>query len=253
MALLVAARRPHRGSSCCSSAAGRTPSRWCRSRCSATATSRVINFVAALVSVGDRRLLPAVHDLPAVGAGLLSAIKAGLILAPMSRDRPGPRAGRRGAVRPDRRQVHPDDRPDAVRRRAGAGSPWSPASAAVGGGRHRRRWSSWASAWAASSPRWRPRPCATCPARLAGAASGVNNALRQVGSVLAARRVGAVLQNRLATTLRDAGAAAGRARSPRRTATGSSRGSTRSAGTWRSAAVRNRRTSRPTSPTASRP
>ena len=31
----------------------------------------VINAVAALVSVGDPRLLPAGHDLPAVGAGLL--------------------------------------------------------------------------------------------------------------------------------------------------------------------------------------
>jgi EmrB/QacA subfamily drug resistance transporter len=41
------------------------------------------------------------------------------------------------------------------------------------------------------------------PARLSGAASGVNNALRQVGSVLAAAVVGAVLQARLVTSLRE--------------------------------------------------
>ncbi|GAB2867644.1 DHA2 family efflux MFS transporter permease subunit [Actinoallomurus bryophytorum] len=41
------------------------------------------------------------------------------------------------------------------------------------------------------------------PARLSGAASGVNNALRQVGSVLAAAVVGAVLQARLASSLRE--------------------------------------------------
>jgi EmrB/QacA subfamily drug resistance transporter len=41
------------------------------------------------------------------------------------------------------------------------------------------------------------------PARLSGAASGVNNALRQVGSVLAGAVVGAVLQARLAHTLTD--------------------------------------------------
>jgi EmrB/QacA subfamily drug resistance transporter len=39
------------------------------------------------------------------------------------------------------------------------------------------------------------------PARLAGAASGVTNALRQVGSVLAGAVVGAVLQNQLASAL----------------------------------------------------
>ena len=41
------------------------------------------------------------------------------------------------------------------------------------------------------------------PPQLAGAASGVNNTIRQVGSVLGSAAVGAVLQNRLAATLRD--------------------------------------------------
>ncbi|SFF32635.1 drug resistance transporter, EmrB/QacA subfamily [Streptomyces mirabilis] len=41
------------------------------------------------------------------------------------------------------------------------------------------------------------------PAKLAGAASGVNNALRQVGSVLAGAVVGAVLQAQLASSLTD--------------------------------------------------
>jgi len=41
------------------------------------------------------------------------------------------------------------------------------------------------------------------PARLSGAASGVNNALRQVGSVLAGAVIGAVLQSRLAASLTD--------------------------------------------------
>lgn len=41
------------------------------------------------------------------------------------------------------------------------------------------------------------------PAHLTGAASGVNNALRQVGSVLAATVVGAVLQTQLVSALRD--------------------------------------------------
>ncbi|MFI0483702.1 DHA2 family efflux MFS transporter permease subunit [Actinomadura sp. 9N215] len=41
------------------------------------------------------------------------------------------------------------------------------------------------------------------PARLAGAASGVNNTIRQVGSVLGAAAVGALLQNQLASSLRD--------------------------------------------------
>ncbi|MEU8343103.1 DHA2 family efflux MFS transporter permease subunit [Spirillospora sp. NPDC048832] len=41
------------------------------------------------------------------------------------------------------------------------------------------------------------------PPRLAGAASGVNNTIRQVGSVLGSAAVGAVLQNQLASALRD--------------------------------------------------
>ncbi len=41
------------------------------------------------------------------------------------------------------------------------------------------------------------------PPRLAGAASGVNNTIRQVGSVLGSAAVGAVLQNQLASSLRD--------------------------------------------------
>ena len=45
------------------------------------------------------------------------------------------------------------------------------------------------------------------PPRLAGAASGVNNTIRQVGSVLGGALVGAVLQNRLAEGLREEAAA----------------------------------------------
>lgn len=45
------------------------------------------------------------------------------------------------------------------------------------------------------------------PPRLAGAASGVNNMIRQVGSVLGSAAVGAMLQNRLASALRDEAAA----------------------------------------------
>ncbi|MBE1534201.1 MFS transporter [Actinomadura algeriensis] len=41
------------------------------------------------------------------------------------------------------------------------------------------------------------------PPHLAGAASGVNNTIRQVGSVLGGAAVGAVLQNRLAASLQD--------------------------------------------------
>jgi EmrB/QacA subfamily drug resistance transporter len=41
------------------------------------------------------------------------------------------------------------------------------------------------------------------PMMLAGAASGVNNTLRQVGSVVGSAAVGALLQNQLASTLRD--------------------------------------------------
>ncbi|SFF48948.1 drug resistance transporter, EmrB/QacA subfamily [Actinacidiphila alni] len=41
------------------------------------------------------------------------------------------------------------------------------------------------------------------PPRLTGAASGVNNALRQVGSVMAGAVIGAVLQNQLASSLKD--------------------------------------------------
>ena len=41
------------------------------------------------------------------------------------------------------------------------------------------------------------------PVRLSGAASGVNNALRQVGSVLAGAVIGAVLQARLASSLKE--------------------------------------------------
>ncbi|MDP9220694.1 MAG: DHA2 family efflux MFS transporter permease subunit [Actinomycetota bacterium] len=41
------------------------------------------------------------------------------------------------------------------------------------------------------------------PANLAGAASGVNNTVRQVGSVVGSAAVGAVLQSRLASTLRE--------------------------------------------------
>ncbi|MCP2336628.1 DHA2 family efflux MFS transporter permease subunit [Actinomadura rupiterrae] len=40
------------------------------------------------------------------------------------------------------------------------------------------------------------------PPRLAGAASGVNNTIRQVGSVLGAAAVGAILQNQLASSLK---------------------------------------------------
>ncbi|MEU5880376.1 MFS transporter [Spirillospora sp. NPDC047279] len=41
------------------------------------------------------------------------------------------------------------------------------------------------------------------PPRLAGAASGVNNTVRQVGSVLGSAAVGAILQNQLASSLRE--------------------------------------------------
>ncbi|MBO2458606.1 DHA2 family efflux MFS transporter permease subunit [Actinomadura violacea] len=41
------------------------------------------------------------------------------------------------------------------------------------------------------------------PPRLAGAASGVNNTVRQIGSVLGSAAVGAVLQNQLASSLKD--------------------------------------------------
>ncbi|WP_329519626.1 DHA2 family efflux MFS transporter permease subunit [Spirillospora sp. NBC_01491] len=45
------------------------------------------------------------------------------------------------------------------------------------------------------------------PRHLAGAASGVNNTVRQIGSVLGSAAVGAVLQNRLASSLKDEAAA----------------------------------------------
>jgi EmrB/QacA subfamily drug resistance transporter len=53
---------------------------------------------------------------------------------------------------------------------------------------------------------WAPMATETMrgvPKALAGAASGVNNTLRQVGSVVGSAAVGALLQNQLATTLRD--------------------------------------------------
>jgi hypothetical protein len=53
---------------------------------------------------------------------------------------------------------------------------------------------------------WAPMATETMrgvPMALAGAASGVNNTLRQVGSVVGSAAVGAMLQNQLATTLRD--------------------------------------------------
>ena len=53
---------------------------------------------------------------------------------------------------------------------------------------------------------WAPMATETMrgvPMTLAGAASGVNNTLRQVGSVVGSAAVGALLQNQLATTLRD--------------------------------------------------
>jgi EmrB/QacA subfamily drug resistance transporter len=45
------------------------------------------------------------------------------------------------------------------------------------------------------------------PPRLAGAASGVNNTIRQVGSVIGSAAVGALLQHRLASSLQDEAAA----------------------------------------------
>jgi MFS family permease len=53
---------------------------------------------------------------------------------------------------------------------------------------------------------WAPMATETMrgvPMALAGAASGVNNTLRQVGSVVGSAAVGALLQNQLASTLRD--------------------------------------------------
>ena len=53
---------------------------------------------------------------------------------------------------------------------------------------------------------WAPMATETMrgvPMALAGAASGVNNTLRQVGSVVGSAAVGALLQNQLVTTLRD--------------------------------------------------
>jgi EmrB/QacA subfamily drug resistance transporter len=53
---------------------------------------------------------------------------------------------------------------------------------------------------------WAPMATETMrgvPMALAGAASGVNNTLRQIGSVVGSAAVGALLQNQLATTLRD--------------------------------------------------
>jgi MFS family permease len=53
---------------------------------------------------------------------------------------------------------------------------------------------------------WAPMATETMrgvPMALAGAASGVNNTLRQVGSVVGSAAVGALLQNQLATTLRE--------------------------------------------------
>jgi MFS family permease len=53
---------------------------------------------------------------------------------------------------------------------------------------------------------WAPMATETMrgvPTALAGAASGVNNTLRQIGSVVGSAAVGALLQNQLATTLRD--------------------------------------------------
>jgi hypothetical protein len=53
---------------------------------------------------------------------------------------------------------------------------------------------------------WAPMATETMrgvPMTLAGAAAGVNNTLRQVGSVVGSAAVGALLQNQLASTLRD--------------------------------------------------
>ena len=118
----------------------------------------------------DPRLLPPVHHLPAVRAGLLGH-QGGADPGADVRDRPGPGAVRREDVGPGRWQVHPDDRPGAVR--PGRGHPGRAVQHRLGlAVVHARDRRSWAWGWAGSGLRWRPRPCAACrwrsPARPPG-------------------------------------------------------------------------------------
>ena len=147
----------------------------------------------------DPRLLPAADDLPAVRAGLLGAQGrpgAGAELG----DRHGARADRRPDVGPGGRQVHPDGRADLLRHRrdhdrlhvAGrdvAGRRCCPAPLVLGLG------------FGGIFAPMATETMRSVDPRMAGAASGVNNTIRQVGSVVGSAAVGAVLQARLATTL----------------------------------------------------
>ncbi len=118
----------------------------------------VINVVAALVSVGILGFyLPLTIYLQSVLG--FSALKAGLVLAPSSLVGMCLAPDRRADVGPVRRQVHPDERPDPVRDRRHADRRPGPR-------RHRldqpccpARWC-WGWVSAASSRRWRRRPCA---------------------------------------------------------------------------------------------
>lgn len=160
----------------------------------------VINAVASLVSVAILGFfLPITIYLQSVLG--YSAIKAGLVLAPMSLIALvlAPVAGRMSdkiggkyilmaglalyglgaailTLQADVGSNWPDFLPAIAITGLGMGGIWAP--------------------MATEAMRGVPMP-------LAGAAAGVNNTLRQVGSVVGSAAVGALLQNQLATTLRD--------------------------------------------------
>ena len=158
----------------------------------------VMNWVSGVLAIGMMGIfLPFTIYLQSdLG---FSALKAGLALAPASlislvrRPRGGP------DDRPDRRQVHPDDRADPVRRRDGlAGADRDPTS-------------SWQSFLPPLIVAGFGMGCVFAPLitvamrnvqpQLAGAASGVLNTVRQVGLVIGTAAVGALLQNRLVSEM----------------------------------------------------